>query len=153
MKFLIVLLLTIISVVLGSGEFCVDDSGCGLLEFCSVLSGTCQTDDEVISVVVGLSIFGGLMIILATLATLFYPLRNADGENSRCLSFVSVIFIPYVYFFLLAYQNPMRSTSGRPDYVTTMIIAFVAPVVLFCIIPTDGWRQVPTSAKVGDEWA
>lgn len=128
---------------------CISDDDCLLTEECSISTLTCETSDYITYIIIGVSVYGGIILLFSLFTAFYFPLRDPDGENMRLATFAATFFIPFIYFMLLGYQNPIRTPgTQKPNFILTFVIALFVPVVLFFLIPRDGWRRVPTSAKV-----
>lgn len=133
---------------------CVSDDDCDILtETC--LNGICRlelSDDALEIYYIVLGVYAGIALISSVLVSIYFPLRNADGENVKVATFFSFLFIPFIYFVVLGYQNPIRTNGGKPDQIVTLLVALTVPIALFCLIPYDGWKRVPTNARVSDRY-
>lgn len=132
---------------------CYSDLDCPGAQLCDFY-GYCVdsliiSSDDMDTALIALGILYGIVILMAIFAVVYFPLRDADNNNMKCVTAASVIFIPWLYFLVLAYQNPLKTSGGRPNYVPTIVLALIFPIALFCVVPHDGWKA-QSSAKISD---
>jgi hypothetical protein len=101
-------------------------------------NGVCDTDTDTLYIALG--ILGAFMVLTALIAW-FFPIRDPDGNNMVCASVAMALFLPPIYFVVLGYQNPIKTGSGSPNYILTVLIAWFLPVILLFVIPRDGWKK------------
>ena len=98
-----------------------------------------DSDTDTVLIVSGV-VFGVMILVMSVLAYKF-PIRDGDEHGMRGLSIVMALFLFPLYLVWVAVQNPVKTESGKPNYLPTVLVSLLFWPVLFCIMPSDGWDR------------
>lgn len=82
-----------------------------------------------------------IVTLVTTILAWFSPIRDADDEHMRGLSVVTAICLFPVYLLVVAYQNPIRTSRGKPNPLPTLLITLLIGPLVLCFLPRDGWNK------------